>query len=263
MDDTNIPREAHLDFLDTIRTYELDMVRCYLPPVRRGDARRRLLELGAGTGAQARRLFQMGYEVTAIEVANSSYRAIRCFDILDYDGKYIPKPDQSQDIIFSSHVLEHVIEVEKVLEETYRTLKNGGVCIHLIPTPFCRIWTLFSHYLWLIRRIFKKIMLLGCKGANSGDVPRTPSGVKGWVWTIIPPVHGERGNTLTEVYYYSQHFWCSKFEKCGFEVVAIHSNRIFYTMANSFGSKISLRIRRILSKILGSSCYIYILRKKV
>jgi 16S rRNA A1518/A1519 N6-dimethyltransferase RsmA/KsgA/DIM1 with predicted DNA glycosylase/AP lyase activity len=36
-----------------------------------------VLELGAGTGDQAKQLSELGYEVTALEIADSYYRNLR------------------------------------------------------------------------------------------------------------------------------------------------------------------------------------------
>lgn len=47
----------------------------------------------------------------------------------------IPFPDNSVDIIWSQHVMEHFTEVESqaVLREFYRILKVGGTMIHTTP----------------------------------------------------------------------------------------------------------------------------------
>lgn len=71
--------------------------------------------------------------------------------------------------------------------------------------------------------------------------------------------HGERGNTLTEAYYFSSFWWTRKFREHGFVVRRIEPNRIFYTMANSMTDSIKFSLRRKLSRLLGSSCKIYVL----
>ena len=72
---------------------------------------RRILEIGAGTGEQARALADRGFEVTAVEIASSRYATERAFPIVDYDGRTLPIPDRSVDIVFSSNVLEHVSDL--------------------------------------------------------------------------------------------------------------------------------------------------------
>src|SRR5262245_16041901 len=124
----------NLAHLRTIRLAEIDdVVRC-LPP----DAR--ILEIGAGTGEQAAELARRGFEVVAIDMAASNYSTSRVFEVLNYNGVDLPFPDQSFDIVYSSNVLEHVIELDHLEWEIRRVLRDGGRCIHLVPTPAWRIW---------------------------------------------------------------------------------------------------------------------------
>lgn len=262
MENNFSPRQRHLNFLATVRAYELSVARQYLPGVATYSGQCRLLELGAGTGAQAKQLSDLGYKVTALEVAGSHYRNVRCFDILEYDGVRIPLPDCSHDVVFSSHVLEHVINIDDVLKETHRVLSDEGICVHLIPTPACRIWTLGAHYIWLARRIATKIISVRHYGASKEDVPRTPSTAKSWLWTIFPPRHGERGNSVTEVYYYSKNFWKRKFDQNNFDVIRVESNNLFYTMSNSLGQNVAMSMRRFLAPVFGSACHVFVLKKK-
>ncbi|MFN2391407.1 MAG: class I SAM-dependent methyltransferase [Pyrinomonadaceae bacterium] len=49
-----------------------------------------------------------------------------------YDGRKIPFPDESFDLIWSSDVYEHIRFPQITVEETYRLLRPGGMVIHLI-----------------------------------------------------------------------------------------------------------------------------------
>ncbi|WP_321348568.1 class I SAM-dependent methyltransferase [Halopseudomonas oceani] len=261
MNRSPLPRQAHLDFLDKVRVFELHKAMKFFPSVGLGEKVYQIMELGSGTGKQAKILSDAGYEVVALDVDSSSYRSVRCFDVVEYDGKSIPLPSLSQDVVFSSNVLEHVVDLDDVLSETCRVLRDGGVCVHLIPTPSCRFWTLFAHYLWFARRILQRVIL--SKGnANALDFPRAPTTFKSLIWTLFPPKHGERGNTISEMYYYSTRFWVGKFESSGFEVDVLESNDLFYTMANSLGSYLSISSRQFLSRLFGSACRVYVLKKK-
>lgn len=237
------PRQAHLDFLEAIRAYELGVAKVNFPDISVYNGPCRLLELGAGTGAQAKKLSGFGYKVTALDIAGSHYRNVRCFEVLEYDGVKIPFSDSSFDVVFSSHVLEHVINLDDVLKEIYRVLSDEGICIHLIPTPACRSWTLVTHYVWLVRRIAEKVVSVACRSTPKEDAPMTPSSAKSWLWTLLPPRHGERGNTFSEIYFYSKFFWKRKFKANNFEVIKIDKNDLFYTMSNSIGKHFSVSIR--------------------
>lgn len=50
-----------------------------------------------------------------------------------YDGKHLPFEDNSFDGIFSSEVFEHIFNLEGILAELKRVLKNGGVMLVTLP----------------------------------------------------------------------------------------------------------------------------------
>lgn len=54
-------------------------------------------------------------------------------DTPGYDGKVLPYPDQSQDFVYSSHMLEHVQEPIPVIRDWFRVLKQGGHLIITVP----------------------------------------------------------------------------------------------------------------------------------
>lgn len=258
MSQYSLPSQEHMDFLWLIRKHEIDIALKYLPPTSK-EQNLKLLELGAGTGQQAHYLSNLGYRVLALDVPSSSYKEARIFPITEYNGEEIPAADEEFDLIFSSNVLEHVVNIDKTLSETHRTLKYGGTAIHIIPSPKCRIWSFPAHYIWLSKRIWKKSGL--GKFSKASAAPKIPNSTKDWLRTIFPFVHGERGNALTEIYYFSTIYWKSLFEKNGFTIEKIYDNGIFYTMSNAFGTSISVKNRKRLSKFLGSSCIIYIVKK--
>ena len=53
----------------------------------------------------------------------------------------LPFNDNSFDIIFCNHVLEHIIDDRKAMSELYRTLKPGGFGIFQIPQDYSRATT--------------------------------------------------------------------------------------------------------------------------
>jgi SAM-dependent methyltransferase len=51
-----------------------------------------------------------------------------CFDILD-----LPLKDETMDFVFSSHVLEHLMEPKAYIEEFLRVIKSGGYLVMIVP----------------------------------------------------------------------------------------------------------------------------------
>ena len=127
-------------YLHSLRSAEIDRITAHFT---RGA---RILDIGAGTGEQALELTRRGFYVTAIEVPELNYAANRAFPIIDYDGRTIPLPDASVDIVFSSNVLEHVPDLPRMHAEIRRVLQPSGYCIHAMPTHSWRFWTTLSSY---------------------------------------------------------------------------------------------------------------------
>lgn len=257
-----LPNPAHLRMLDLIRTQELELAMRHFPVPSTAKRPYKVLEIGAGTGKQAAQIRDAGYDVLAIDLAQSHYRRVRVHDVLEYDGKTIPMRNQTADVIFSSNVLEHVAHIDELLAETRRVLARGGVAIHVLPSATCRLWSLPAHYVWLLERLYRRWFperLPTASHSSSIDVPRKPRNISEWLSTLFPTRHGERGSAVTELWYFSRPWWYSTFQKNGFIVKKMEPNRLFYTMSNSLGDRISIRARTRLSRYLGSSCTIYVL----
>ena len=256
---------SHSSFLSTVRAWELDEVSRRFPSPRSPRGNRTLLELGAGTGQQARMLQSRGYDVTAIDLPSSHYYRERVFPVTDYDGVAVPFADRSFDVVFSSNVLEHVVQLDRVLGELRRVMADDGIAVHVLPSPACRLWSIPAHYVWMARRIAAAMPKERAKHGGTGALqvqPKVPASAREWLSTLFPQRHGERGSALTEPYYYSRRWWRAAFERNGFLVEQVQGNRLFYTMANSLAHQLPMGARSRLSGLLGSACNIFVLRKE-
>lgn len=247
-----------LQFLRSIRKYELERV---LPLIPEGSA---VLEIGAGMGWQARDLDERGFLVEAIEVAESTYIQDRVWPVKHYDGVKIPYPDQSFDVVFSSNVLEHIPDVERFGDEIKRVLKPGALAIHLLPTSSFRFWTTVTYYPYLLKQLLyllKRDPRIDLIDKESLD--GKPGDVILMKWKkIFPGRHGERGNVITELYLFSRFSWNKLFARTGWTVQAISPAGLFYTGGLTLGKLLSIKGRHFASYILGSSCLIYVLKKR-
>ena len=93
---------------------------------------------------------------------------------------------------------------------------------------------------------------------------------RGWraarkaLFPFTPPARtGERGNTSSEHYFFSEHCWTRLFRRNDQAVTARVPNRLFYTGHMSFGASIQLSARSVLSYLFGSAGKIYVLRAQL
>jgi SAM-dependent methyltransferase len=260
------------DFLDRIRAKEIAATAALL-----GPPPARVLEIGAGSGVQAKYLADLGFEVKAIEVAGSEYEPLQVYPVAKYDGQRIPFPDNSFDVIYSSHVVMHIVDTVGFHREIQRVLKPQGRVVHVVPTSAWRFWTLVLHYpanlLGRCLRLFQgpsqpmKAMptqantppvLVAPAEAAAATAPNPVSKLSRWL--RLPRRIGEHGNVLTEHYLFSDAGWRQLFRQHGWVPLAGEPNRIFYTGHMALASRIPLSARRWLSYVLGSAGRLYVLR---
>lgn len=249
--------------LHKIRAYEIEQAIKFMP---RGGA---VLEIGAGTGLQARMLAERGYNVVAIDIPASNYKENKVWQVREYDGKNIPLGNNTIDVIFSSNTLEHVLNLKEFLCEIQRVLRSGGVCVHVLPTSTWRLSSALGHYARFDRVVQELGIMFGGRRIpqETRDYRNSPpiESESLWRWMrrrMLPPRHGERGNIFSEHYYFTEYCWRKVFLASGFDVWHVGRNRLYYTGHFFLGERLSLQGRHRLSYLLGSACKIYVLRKR-
>ena len=223
-------------YLARLRLAELERVAGEFP------AASRILEIGAGTGEQARALVARGHRVTALELHGDPYAAHRVYPVTEYGGETIPFADASFDVVFSSNALEHVPDLDKMHAEIRRVLKPGGCCVHVLPTHSWRLWTLIAALpsaLLHLRAgsLMKAAKVLGCAA-------------------LLRP-HGERGSALSELWSFSPLAWERHFSRSGYTVRHSRPLGLFYTGEMLFCALLSMPGRERLARWLGSSTRVY------
>ena len=246
----------NIEFLKEVREYEMDLVKVVLPKPAR------ILEIGAGTGQQAQILAAYGHDVVALDLAGSNYLESRIFPVVDYDGRHIPFPDASFDIVFSSNVLEHVADLGVLLAECNRVLRPGGIHIHAMPTPAWRFWTTVSGICDLPQTLLVSLKACIPQSITYRELYRFfsyPIRALLISWDrIMPKPHGCHGSALSELLSFRAKAWRKRLLRNQVVTVSEYSMGLFYTGHMLFGSKLSLGRREKLAKILGSSCRLYV-----
>jgi SAM-dependent methyltransferase len=244
-----------IEQLNVIRTAEIAEIAPHLPP------RARVLEIGAGTGQQALELQRRGFDVTAIELADSTYASARVFPVIDYDGTHIPFPTHSFDVVFSSNALEHVRNLVGLHAEIRRVLKPTGIAVHVLPTHGWRFWSILSSY----GNAFVCIGSAVRRSLPHSDDPRS----LGHAWyqavracgaAALQPRHGERGIGFAELWLFHPRWWRKNFQRNGFALLYDKPMGLFYTGSMLFGPRISMERRARMARRLGSACHLYVMQ---
>lgn len=249
-----------LDHLAALRAHELNAALDLLR--RHGAVRGKLLEIGAGTGQQARALAASGYDVTAIDLPDSRYASARVWPVIDYDGTALPFADARFDIVFSSNVLEHIPDTDRMQREIARVLKPGGIAVHVLPSPTWRIVTMLAHYPWLIVAACATLKKPAQEHGNRATADSPPPGKRpSWRRIAYACRHGEHGNALTEPWHFRLTRWQQVFERNGFQITQTVASGLFYSGYAVFGKVLRLASRKRLARCFGSACHIFVMRR--
>ena len=246
-----------MSFERAIRLRELSAFAQRLP------AEGRILEVGAGAGWQSEAVSERGASVFSVDLPTSSYRTQQSTPIIQYDGRCLPFRDGVFQAVYSSNVLEHVVDQEALQAEIHRVLAPGGLAVHLMPSASWRFWTILTHYPFLVKHVFLKLIRWPREGGEGTRLDRAIDR-RGWRSLagryVFPERHGETGRVLTETYYFSRLHWRRKLTGLGWRVSEVYPTRLFYTGYNILDRLIPLGLRSALSYFLGSSCLVYVLR---
>jgi SAM-dependent methyltransferase len=245
--------------LEELRLVELTAIRDWFTP------NIRVLEIGGGSGFQAKVISSWGAQVMSIDLAERSPSESPYFPVRGYDGTHIPADVESFDLIFSSNVLEHVKNLPPLFSEMHRVLKPQGLAIHLLPTPAWRFWTSVTHYGNLLK------LIGGARGNGSSinatgvSLDQSAQGSKrSWVQKLSRKMfagpHGEYPNAASDLYYFSEGRWLKTFSENGLAVQQVLSTNLYYS-GYALCPNLSMEMRRILSRYLGAACRVYIMTK--
>jgi len=100
----------------------------------------RIADIGCGTGRYAVRLAEAGGHVTGVDFSSGMLEVLRVkevtgsLEIVEYDlTAGVPLNSEVFDLVLCCLVLEHLPDIDHMLEELYRICKRGG---HILITDF-------------------------------------------------------------------------------------------------------------------------------
>ncbi|MCH8012546.1 MAG: class I SAM-dependent methyltransferase [Candidatus Marinimicrobia bacterium] len=94
-----------------------------------------LLDIGSGKGNHLVGFSRRGINVIGLDKRDECLNALEGFDIkeCDIENEKMPFPNNYFDIVHSKSVIEHVINTDNLISETYRVLKKDGLAIIMVP----------------------------------------------------------------------------------------------------------------------------------
>lgn len=135
-------------YQEKIRQLEWDAIKQYIPK------KSTFLDVGCGAGYSLMKAYtEFECEVQGIDPEPGAHGVGRFTEglwkerpIIQGSAEELPFPDESFDVVYSSHVLEHVHSEKKALEEMKRVLKPNGVLIIGTPTAVMSWVGVFSSW---------------------------------------------------------------------------------------------------------------------
>ena len=249
-------------YLHGIRKRETEVIFSGCPP----RAFPAALELGAGDGYQSTllhayvdRLVVTDWDITFLVNSRSEGVHVRPCDAEAVADAFTPA---QFDLVFSSNMLEHLPNPGLALRSIHRVLRDDGVTIHVMPSPF---WKLCNFSLFFPFRILQGLRRLARGPAfKSGAVahalpnnPKMPSAGRSWARRLWPPPHGAYRGHVQEFWAYRKARWVHEFQRAGFRVVRIIKGPV----CSGYGLGWEL-LRRMLERAGLTSEYVYVAAKQ-
>ena len=93
----------------------------------------RLLDIGCGQGLQGRMFQDYGKDVVGLTMSKNNGYAGECISKVEYVDFLKYKSDKKFDIVWASHMLEHVPNVQEFVDKMKEHVKKGGIIAITVP----------------------------------------------------------------------------------------------------------------------------------
>ena len=126
---------------------------------------KKILDIGSGKGNHLVGFSRLGLESFGIDKRDECTSILDSFIIkeCDIEKESCPYDDNSFDFIFSKSVIEHVVNADNFLSETFRVLKPEGVVVLLTPdwgSTYKCFWDDYTHVKAWTRKGFQDAMVM-------------------------------------------------------------------------------------------------------
>ena len=139
---------------------------------------KRILDIGTGAGHIASFLGSESNSVVSIDVVDER-RQKGSYKFIKVQDENLPFKDNTFDIVISNHVIEHVPNQQRHVDEIFRVLKNGGIVYLATPNKY---WLTDPHYRlyfisWMPNGLAKRYLTI-MKGKGWDIKPLSLRGIK-------------------------------------------------------------------------------------
>jgi SAM-dependent methyltransferase len=231
------------------------------------------LELGAGDGFQGTLLTRYVSRLveTEIDPAILSLPPRRSVEYHVCDAEEVGGcfGEQEFDLVFSSNLLEHLPNPDKALQGMRGVMKDDGLMIHVMPTPFWKACQLAfyvpNRFILLLERITGARGAVEETGAVSSEVPHEADNNPkigrqrhGRAYRLfLPEPHGVSSGHLQEFCAFRRSKWRKEFDQAGLQLIDVTKGPV----ASAYGFGLDFA-RRVLERLGFASEYIYFATKK-
>jgi SAM-dependent methyltransferase len=261
-------------YLHRLRTREIERIFRGCP----AGCFRQGLELGAGDGFQSgllaryvRTLVVTDFYETILQQPDSGSITHRVCDAERVGEMFSPA---TFDLVFSSNVMEHLPHVERAVAGVRSVLREDGLAIHVLPSPFWKVRQMAGFY---PEAVIGRMERYTSSGASiqkpSNVVPPQPAGamtspgdgnnpklgerryryLRRLLWATP---HGVSASNWMEFAAFRPLRWVDVFGQAGFEIVAIVAGPV----SSGYGFGLD-PLRSLLERLGLASEYAYIMAK--
>jgi len=115
-----------------------------------------VLDAGCGSTAPLLRKYSDKCDIIGVDLVRTFPPGVRA---ITADLRQLPFPDSSFSLVCSQSVFEHLTEPQLVLEEFFRVLRPGGLCIISTPNKYDYTSIIAKHspqrfHQWFVNRVF-------------------------------------------------------------------------------------------------------------